>query len=86
MLSNKGIYATKLPHRAKSVYMYLCDRADKNNTCFPGIKTIAKELNLSASTVKRALHDLERSDFISKTPRQRENGGNSSNLYVLHNP
>ena len=47
------IYAdTFLPHRAIPVYMYLKDRSGSTGSCWPGIKTIAKDLNLSRSTVK----------------------------------
>ena len=52
------LYRMDLPHRAKSVYIYLADRANKNNECWPAIPTIAKELELSQSTVRRALQDL----------------------------
>ena len=52
-----------LPVRAKTVYMYLRDRSDKERKCWPGINTIAAELNCSRSTVKRALHDLEKQDI-----------------------
>ena len=34
-----------LPVRAKTVYMYLRDRSDKERKCWPGINTIAAELN-----------------------------------------
>ena len=55
------IYAdTELPSRAKAVYMYLRDRSDAEGKCWPGIKTIASDMKLSRSTVKRALLDLER--------------------------
>ena len=54
-----SIYAdTLLPPRAVSVYMYLKDRANSAGSCWPGIKTIARDMNLSRSTVKRALADL----------------------------
>ena len=54
------IYAdTELPSRARAVYMYLRDRADSEGKCWPGIKTIASDMSLSRSTVKRALTDLE---------------------------
>ena len=78
------IYAdTDLPPRAISVYMYLKDRANSAGSCWPGIKTIAHDLNLSRSTVKRALTDLERCGYLSKLPRYRPNGSNTSNLYTL---
>ena len=72
-----------LPVRAKMVYMYLRDRSDKEHKCWPGINTIAAELNCSRSTVKRALHDLEKHGYMRRLPRYRESGSRSSNLYVL---
>ena len=63
------IYAdTFLPHRAIPVYMYLKDRSGSTGSCWPGIKTIAKDLNLSRSTVKRALTDLEQHGYLAKLP------------------
>ena len=78
-----SLYASELPHRAVAVYMYLRDRADKDSKCYPAIGTIARELKLSKSTVKRAISDLEKSGHLSKEPRWRENGGKSSNLYRI---
>ena len=80
-----SIYTEELPHRAKAVYMYLKDRTGKNGGCWPAIGTIAKDLQLSRSTVKRALGDLTRRGFIKKEPCYRENGSNSSNLYSVQN-
>lgn len=80
-----SIYADNLlPSRAKAVYMYLRDRSDKERKCWPGINSIAADLNLSRSTVKRALNDLERHGYIKRLPRHRANGSRSSNLYVLN--
>lgn len=77
------LYSSELPHRAVAVYMYLRDRADKEGKCYPAIGTIARELKLSRSTVKRALADLEKSSLIRKEQRWRENGGKSSNMFYL---
>ena len=77
------VYISDLNHRAKAVYMYLKDHADKNGRCWPGIKTIAKDLELSSSTVRRALGDLDKAGLVSKTHRWRENGSYSSNLYQV---
>ena len=63
--------------------MYLNDRADKDGKCWPAIKTIARELCLSRSTVKRALDDLCQAGLVTKETRWRENGGLTSNLYRL---
>ena len=75
------IYAdTELPSRARAVYMYLRDRADSEGKCWPGIKTIASDMRLSRSTVKRALTDLEQHGYLQKIPRYRDNGSSTSNL------
>lgn len=78
-----ALYSSELPHRARAVYMYLRDRADQEGKCYPAIGTIAKELKLSRSTVKRAITDLEKACYLRKEQRWRENGGKSSNLYFL---
>lgn len=78
------IYKSDLPGRAITVYLYLQSRADnKTMTCFPSVKTIAKDIKLSAATVKRALNDLEKSGFIQRTHQFRKNGAKSSNLYFV---
>ena len=61
------IYAEEhLSHREKAVYIYLRDRADASGVCWPGIKTIARELGLSPRTVQRALADLLNNKHITK--------------------
>ncbi|MCM1059898.1 MAG: helix-turn-helix domain-containing protein [Eubacterium sp.] len=80
------IYYADLPHRAVAVYLYLQSRADRDGKCFPSVPTIASDLKLSKSTVKRAIADLEKSGFISKERRYRKKGGNSSNMYFIRPP
>ena len=82
-MSKKEIYETELPHRAVAVYLYLKDRANKEGTCYPAIGTIARELHLSVSTVKRAISDLEENGFIRKKQSWRDNGGRSSLLFEI---
>lgn len=77
------VYADKIPHRAKVVYMYLCDRANVKDECWPGINRIASDLDMSRTTVKRALGDLMLSSYIKKESRHRDNGSCSSNLYTI---
>ena len=78
------IYAdSSMPHRAKAVYMYLQDRMNGQRQCWPGIPRIAGDLRLSETTVKRALRELERSGYIQRKQRKRENGSWTSNLYLL---
>lgn len=83
MRNFRAIYSSDLSHRARAVYMYLKDRADRDGKCWPAIGTIALELDLSRSTVKRALDELCRTGLLTKETRWRENGGRTSNLYRL---
>ena len=54
------LYRTELPHRAVAVYIYLADRTNENNECWPAIPTIASDLKLSPSTVRRGIRDLKK--------------------------
>ena len=60
-----SIYVSDLPHRARTVYMYLKDRINKDGTCWPSIRTIAQDLHLSRATVQRALNDLCAAGYLS---------------------
>lgn len=73
----------ELPSRARAVFMYLRDRAGGGEDCWPAVNTIAKDMNLSRSTVKRALHDLTSAGLVEKEERYRENGSRTSNRLVL---
>ena len=73
----------ELSSKAKMVLLYLHDRANKKGESWYAINTIAKDLSLSRSTIKRALNELLRVGFIKKEKRIRQNGGQCSNLYRL---
>lgn len=77
------IYQVDLPHRAVAVYLYLFDRANKDGQCWPSVPTIAHDIKLSVSTVRRAVHDLRNAGFIKTEQRYRTKGGKSSLLYTL---
>ena len=72
-----------LSHRAKSVYIYLYDRCDKQKKAWPSVKRIAKDLSISVSTVRRAVKDLEKVGLVRKEYAHRPNGSFSSNRYYL---
>ena len=73
----------ELTPRAKTVLLYLQDRANREGESWYAIGRIARDLSLSRSTVKRALADLARLGRVEILPRYRENGGRTSNLYRL---
>ena len=72
-----------LSARTKTVCLYLHDRANSEGESWYAIGTIAADLGLSRSTVKRALDDLYGAGLLTREPRWRENGSHSSNLYRL---
>lgn len=73
----------RLPNRAKLVYIYFYDRMDSERKTWPGIKRICKDLSISRSTVKRAIHDLVKAGYIHKETAYRENGSHTSNRYYI---
>lgn len=83
MTDLKRIYQSELPNRAIAVYLYLRGRANKEGVCWPAIPTMARELKMSESTVRRGVRDLEKAGFLMVEGRQRENGADSSNVYSL---
>lgn len=83
MIVERRIYDTDLPHRAVSVFCYLCDRANRKGQCWPSTQTIAEDLNMSRRTVFYALNDLEKEGFIKRIGRLRDDKGSSSNLYQI---
>ena len=85
MIDKMKVYKdTEISNKAVLVYLYLCDRANKKDqSCFTSMKTIARDLNLSLSTVKRAIQELLKREYIQKENRFRENGGKTSNKYFI---
>ena len=70
--------------RAKSVYLYLSDRQGTAGETWPGIKTMARDLSMSRSTVIRAIADLERLGYIEKQAAYRPNKAQTANRYKVN--
>ena len=77
------LYRAELPHRAVAVYIYLADRTNENNECWPAISTIAADLKYSPSTVRRGIRDLKKAGLLEIEQRYRKEGGKSSLLFRL---
>ena len=74
----------ELSARAKQVLMYLHDRANQDGESWYAIGTMAKDLSLSRSTIKRAMAELICQGRLEKQARFRKNGGCTSNCYRLY--
>lgn len=81
MTDLKRIYQSDLPSRAIAVYLYLRGRANREGVCWPAIPTMARELKMSESTVRRGVRDLEKAGFLTVAKRYRMNGADSANCY-----
>ena len=79
----ESIHSDDLPSRAVAVYMYLVHRTNSDGQCWPSERTIARDLSMSKSTVKRALNDLKRSGYLTVEQRHRKSGANSTLLYTV---
>lgn len=77
------LYESEISHRAVAVYLYLAERSDKKGECWPSIPTIAENLKISESTVRRAVKELKKEGLLKTEQRFRQNGGKSSLCYKL---
>ena len=77
------LYRSELPHRAVAVYIYLADRTNETNEYWPAIPTIAVDLKLSPSTVRRGIRDLKKVGLLETKQRYRKEGGKSRLLFRL---
>lgn len=79
------ICASNLPANAVTVYKALLQYANRTTwSCFPSVRTLAKDTKLSERTIRRQLSVLEANDYILRIPRRRENNGHTSNMYFFN--
>ena len=66
--------------------MVLCRFANnETGECYPSYKTIAEKMRVGVSTAIKAIKSLESKGAIKIHSRKNENGGDTSNLYVIQN-
>ena len=67
-------------------YMVLCRFAtNETGECYPSYKTIAEKMRVGVSTSIKAIKSLESKWARKIHSRKTENGGDTSNLYVIQN-
>ncbi|WP_324825129.1 helix-turn-helix domain-containing protein [Sinanaerobacter sp. ZZT-01] len=81
--AGNAIFDTELSANAKLVYLYLVKCADCFGKSWPAHKTIADSCSLSVTSVKSALQELKDAKKLTVSFRYREQGGKSSNLYMI---
>lgn len=80
---NEIIKNESLTSKAAAVLHNLALHSNKENECFPALKTIARECRLSVRTVQRALDELLSVGLITKKHNYRANGSQTSNIYRI---
>ena len=78
--TQSGISSTQ-----KLVLLDLCDRAGKQNTCWPKQRTIASRVRLTERAVNSALAALDEKGLIKRQPRTRNGKRTSDMITVLIN-
>jgi DNA-binding transcriptional ArsR family regulator len=68
----------------KVVLLTLASHADEYGACWPSIKRLVRQTNVSESTVHRALKSLAAKGLIVAEERRGENGRSRSNRYILN--
>ena len=70
---------------AKIVLYWLADHHNgETGRCFPSLKTLERECEMSRPAIIRHLSALEDAGLISRDQRKRENGSQTSTAYRLH--
>jgi hypothetical protein len=68
---------------AKMVQINLLSYCMGTSQCWPSLTSMCDDLTISLSTARRALTDLERAGWLKRHKRVRDNGSQTSNLYIV---
>lgn len=77
------VWQTKLKGATKMLLLALADSANDEGVTWPSLNTLAKKCSISRREVCRSLRELIEIGVLSKQPRERINGSNSSNCYFI---
>jgi DNA-binding transcriptional ArsR family regulator len=79
------IKGLRIHYRFKTLLWTLADKYGEDGLVFPSVKTLAREINVSRSTVHRWLNELEAAGLVTRKHRYRtSDGGQTSSYYVLN--
>jgi hypothetical protein len=77
------VYGRRLGVNGIAVYAALSAYADSKGKCFPKIRTIANDLDVSERTVMRAIKLIAGVGLVEVVPTYDHKGGRTSNTYRL---
>lgn len=79
-----ALHMPDLSPSQKIVLLMLSNRHNPDYGCFPSTSRMAKDCNMSKSSIFNHLNVLESKGLIERIGRVRHNGQQTSNLYNLH--
>lgn len=77
---------TTLDATEKLLLVGLASHMDQDGTCFPSQRLLAEYAGVHTGTVRRRMRDLADRGVVVRSPRRREDGGRSTDLYQLVHP
>jgi hypothetical protein len=78
------LLSTAVSGNAVRLYGLLALHANAEGVSFHGRKGLAEQMGVGTTTIDRLLGELKQAGAVTVEAREREDGGRSSNLYVLH--
>lgn len=76
-------HGDELGMRGVAVYAALASFADESNTAYPSLSTVANMLDISRTTVQKAIKQLRSLGWIAYKNRTDESGADTSHLFLL---
>lgn len=85
-MSNKAItwaYSQTLKAGTKFVLVTLADMADQDDSCYPGIDTLAKLTGFGPTAIRGHIDALIKAGYVTTERRHKRNGARTSDRYYL---
>ena len=70
----------------KLTLLTLADHADHTGICWPGLNGVSERNEVSHRTTQRHIAELGLKSLLKVIPRKRDDGSQTSNLYILQLP
>jgi DNA-binding transcriptional ArsR family regulator len=82
VVPQRAVHDTRLQHRPKTLLclLALCNYANRTGVCYPNQNTIAKDLNITQSTVSRHIKLLKEYGYVRMASKKSKSGSVSKAL------
>lgn len=77
----RDIMTSDISVYSKALYALLASYTGSNETCYPSVKTICKNLKVSKNTIIKSVKELIENDLIVVSKKFNKDGGYDNNVY-----